>query len=54
MAHLEGMECLHKNLGRDSPLEITGGRGGRKLTENNIFKAQLTAGFFFPQLHDFF
>jgi len=46
MTHLEAMECLHKNLGRDSPLEITGGRGGRKLSENDIFKAQLAAGLF--------
>ena len=35
---LEAMECLYENLGRDGPLEITGGRGGKKFPMLEFFK----------------
>ena len=34
---LEAMECLYENLGRDGPLEITGGRGGKKFPLLDFF-----------------
>ena len=36
---LEAMECLYENLRRDGPLEITGGRGGKKFPAHDFFSS---------------